>query len=82
MSPIFIFDTLYTVTQSQRWFSGRQRGLELEYDLVFKASVEVFMWEDDRVENYHLGWDVDVTTWGRKKQTNKGCVWEAMCFTF
>lgn len=77
MSHIFIFDTLYIVTQSRRWWlsslgdtwRGWRRGVELEYDLVFEASVEVFMWEDDRVENYHLGRDVDVTTWGEKKQT-------------
>lgn len=78
MSHILIFDTLYTVTQSQRWapfvrrwLRGRQGGVELENDLVFEASVEVFMWEDNRVENYHLGRDVDVTTWGGKKTRTK-----------
>lgn len=53
----------------RRWLCEQQRGVELEYDLVFEASVEVFMWEDDWVENYHLGRDVDVTTWGEKKKT-------------
>lgn len=65
------------------WLGGRQRGVELEDDLVFEASVEIFMWEDDGVENYHLRRDVDVTTWGQKIKTNKKtkAVWEAMCFT-
>lgn len=55
---------------------GRQRGVELEDDLVFEASVEIFMWEDDGVENYHLRRDVDVTTWGQKKKQKKtkGCL--------
>lgn len=86
MSHIFIFDTFYTVTQSQRVVGGGlrgwQRGVELEDDLVFEASVEIFMWEDDGVENYHLRRDVDVTTWGQNKTNQKTkAVWEAMCFT-
>lgn len=56
-----------------RLVRGRWRSGELEYNLVFEASVEVFVREDDRVENYHLGRDVDVATWGNKKKPH-GCV--------
>lgn len=74
MSRIFTSDTLYTVTQSRCWWLSSfgdwyRCGGELEYDLVFEASVEVFVREDDRVENYHLGRDVDVATWGNTKNT-------------
>lgn len=55
--------------------SAEYVGDELEDDLVFEASVQVFVWEDDRVENHHLRWDVDVTTWGRdQKRKKKGGV--------
>lgn len=80
MSRIFTSDTLYTVTQSRCWWPSPfgdwyvDGGSELEYDLVFEASVEVFVREDDRVENYHLGRDVDVATWGNTKKNTRLCL--------
>lgn len=34
---------------------------QLENDLVLKATVEVFVWEDNRVEYDHLGGDGHIT---------------------
>lgn len=43
--------------------SGRESEEDyLENNLVFEATVEVFVWEDNRVEYNHLGGDVYVTT--------------------
>lgn len=58
MSSVVIFDILYTETQ-RVWLHPSET---LENDLVFKAAVEVFVWEDNRVENNHLRRDGHVTT--------------------
>lgn len=35
---------------------------ELEDDLVLEAAVQIFVWEDDGVQNDHLGGNRHVTT--------------------
>lgn len=45
------------------------RKLKLQYDLVFEASVEVFMWQDDGVEYDDLRWDIYIAA----KNCNGGC---------
>lgn len=48
--------------------SARHHGEDsLENNLVFEATAEVFVWEDDWVEYNHLRRDVYVTTWGEKE---------------
>lgn len=42
--------------------------------MVFEATVEVFVWEDNRVEYNHLRGDVYVTAWGEKARQYSVCV--------
>ncbi len=41
--------------------TGTNDRVTLQYDLVFEASVEVFMWQDDGVEYDDLRWDIYIT---------------------
>lgn len=60
--------------------SGRESEEDyLENNLVFEATVEVFVWEDNRVEYNHLGGDVYVTTWGEKARLYLVCVGAVQC---
>ncbi len=43
---------------------------ELQYDLVFEASVEVFMWQDDGVEYDDLRWDIYITAWWDRERSH------------
>lgn len=45
------------------------RKMTLQYDLVFEASIEVFVWQDDRVEYDDLGRDVYITTCEESKSS-------------
>lgn len=40
---------------------------QLQYNLVLKASVKVFVWEDNGVQYNHFWWDIHITTWKTKK---------------
>jgi len=39
-------------------FVRKCHKFKLQNDLVFEASVEVFMWQDDGVEDDDLRWDI------------------------
>lgn len=45
------------------FMTGTNDRPKLQYDLVFEASVEVFMWQDDGVEYDDLRWDIYITAW-------------------
>jgi hypothetical protein len=39
-----------------------------QYDFVFEATFQIFLWQDDRVQQDHFGWQCD----GEPKNRNRG----------